>query len=90
MKNADDYPGDEVYLAELYLLDCLTNVNESVDDTQLNDVCPFGMVDIGFASTLYQADCDLLQISDMLDDMRKHNYLSGSQKDHINKWITYE
>mmetsp|Transcript_12760 Transcript_12760/g.19269 ORF Transcript_12760/g.19269 Transcript_12760/m.19269 type:complete len:738 (-) Transcript_12760:53-2266(-) len=88
VKNADDYPGDEVYLAELYLLDCLANVNGGVDDAHLNKVCPFGMVDIGFASILYQADLDLLQISDMLDDMNKRNYLSGSQRDHITSWIT--
>eukprot|EP00815_Leptocylindrus_aporus_P005832 CAMPEP_0116053922 /NCGR_PEP_ID=MMETSP0322-20121206/2480_1 /TAXON_ID=163516 /ORGANISM="Leptocylindrus danicus var. apora, Strain B651" /LENGTH=719 /DNA_ID=CAMNT_0003537187 /DNA_START=211 /DNA_END=2370 /DNA_ORIENTATION=+ len=83
--SADDYPGDEIYTAMLFLVDCLMALEHSTD---INQECPFGMTDVSIAALLVQADIDLESMADMINDIKSKDVVSNKELTRISDWKT--
>ena len=76
-KDLPEYPGDDVYTAELYLLQNINNAST---------VGLFNMQDVGFASALAASDVALQEINHILKDKNRPHAEEG-QADDIQRWI---
>ncbi|GMH47069.1 hypothetical protein TrVE_jg166 [Triparma verrucosa] len=65
-KLPDFPPNEKVFIASLYLLECLSHYSYSI--YEITTSCPFSMIDVGFGSALAASDIALKQISVILKD----------------------
>ena len=84
VKDSFDYPGDDIYNAYLYLLQCLNegsnNNTSQIHTNYTKQSCPFGMLDVGVSAVLAKADMDMLMIGQILADK---NHLTRPTTDEM-------
>ena len=85
VKSLPEFPDNEdVYHASLYLIECLAHY--SYETKLASENCPFGMIDVGFASALAAGDVALKQIALILKDKNVAT-ASSSQEVALNGWV---
>ena len=86
VKNRIDYPGDEVYGACLYLLNCLTSEEVDWEIDMVVRKCPFSMVDAGWAGMVERSNVAMREIADITRE-KNQQVASKGEEGVMDGWV---